>query len=223
SIWIVHKDPDSQPSGHPVLEKIFMLPLHVQAHSATTQSGVVTRIFLVPKIDVESEPLNVETQGRLHIADIEYWDHVFQLGRWHGLLKSPRYRSPEELPLMRTVFVMLIMGLLAGASCQRAPRACGGRPAPFGPPRRCQATAGPPSRQRQREARQPSRGFCAWLRAGIKPTVKRPSQWCIIVRSISHIDRRFPFQQQPDDIGVTAICGLVQSGFAVRPCINVHA
>jgi hypothetical protein len=60
-----------------------VLPLHVQAHAAAAHSGVVIRIFLVPK----TEPLNVEAQGRFHIVDVEYWDNVFQLGRWHAFLR----------------------------------------------------------------------------------------------------------------------------------------
>jgi hypothetical protein len=61
------------------------------------------------------------------------------------------------------------------------------------------------------------------LGRGIKPAVERPSQWRIRVPSVFQIDGRFPFQQQPDDTGVSAICGLMQSGFSVGHCVRVHA
>jgi hypothetical protein len=59
----------------------------VQAHAATTHSGIVVWIFLVPEIDLEAKLFDIETHGCLNIADVENRYHVFQLGGWHAFLR----------------------------------------------------------------------------------------------------------------------------------------
>jgi hypothetical protein len=57
---------------------------------------------------------------------------------------------------------------------------------------------------------------------GVEPTVKRPPQGRTFVPFVLSIDRHVVFEQQADDAGVSAVCGPVQPGFAVRRYGSVH-